>query len=93
MPYKILRGFDAILPQEAIVINEDTELNVGDSVKIGIQCQDGQIEKPWVTIVNKFSDETFHVAIDNDLVLTHKHGLKDKDLLILNRDQLLAVLK
>ena len=93
MSYKILRGFDAILPQEAIVINEGTELNVGDSVKIGIQCPDGQVEKPWVTIVNKFNDGVFHVAIDNDLVLTHKHGLKDKDLLILDRGQLLAVLK
>lgn len=90
--YKLLEGFHAMLPIEAIVVNPDTDINVGDSVKIGVACNDYE-EKFWATVLNAAPNGSYLVQIDQDLWFTPAHGLRDGTKLVVERKHIVALLR
>ena len=91
--YKLLEGFHAMLPIEAIVVNPDTDINVGDSVKIGVACNNYE-EKFWATVeeCSEISDR-YLVKVGQDLWFTPAHGLRDGDNLVVERKHIVALLR
>lgn len=90
--YKLLEGFHAILPMEAIVVNPDTDINAGDSVKIGVACNN-YVEKFWASVINVSSNGNYLVQVDQDLWCTPEHGLRDGSKLVVERKHIVALLR
>jgi len=71
------------------------KISVGDWVKIKKEFDPvGGIcgERFWVK-VTKISKNKIYGKVDNDLLYTHVHGLKDGDKVILTLDDVLTVMK
>lgn len=81
-----------MLPIEAIVVNPDTDINVGDSVKIGVACNNYE-EKFWATVINESPNGNYLVQIDQDLWRTPAHGLRDGSKLVVERKHIVALLR
>lgn len=62
------------------------KLRIGDSVKINAAN-----ERFWVTITNITKDAIMAV-VDNDLVLTEKHGLSQGDFVKIQREHVYSIM-
>lgn len=78
MRYKLLEGFPSMLPKEAFVPAQPSDIQMGDYVKIGVETASHKTEKFWayVYFINSATSQ-YHVRINNDLILTSEHGLRD----------------
>lgn len=93
MKYKLLEAFQTLIPIGAIVVTESTPISEGDYVKIGVETH-GHSEKFWAVIyaIDRDNDR-FAVRINQDLQLTHYHGLSDADELVVERKHIVAIIK
>lgn len=95
--YTLLEGFHSMLPQEAIVPSEPSQIQEGDYVKIGVEvvghCYTAT-EKFWAVVyaINR-DDWKYGVRINQDLQQTALHGLSDGDELIVEFKHIVAVIK
>jgi hypothetical protein len=82
-----------LVPNGAVKVNEDTPINIGQHVKIGVDFGKGS-EIFWAIVVDKSAIDLnrFLVCIDQDLELTRWHGLSDKDELVVERKHISYVL-
>ncbi|ANJ65144.1 hypothetical protein FROZEN_12 [Erwinia phage vB_EamP_Frozen] len=93
MSYKILEGFHAMLPPNAIVPSQLSDISEGDSVKIGVEAQN-RTEKFWATVYAIDRDNgVLGVRIDNDLQYSEYHGLHDRDELNVKWEYVVGVIK
>lgn len=98
MSYKLLEGFHSILPQEATVPSQPSDIQEGDFVKIGVKTEQNgytATEKFWAIVVERSAIDTdrFLVSINQDLELTRYHGLRDTDKLVVEFKHIVAVIK
>ena len=96
MKYQLLEASDVIspvLPPEAIVVNESTNIQEGDYAKIAVQV--GKAKEIFWAVVYAIDRENdkFAVRINQDLVLTQYHGLSDEDELVVERKHIVAIIK
>lgn len=96
MSYQLLAASDVIssvLPSEAIIVDESTEIQEGDYAKIAVQIGLGK-EIFW-TVVEECSEisDRYLVKVNQDLVLTKYHGLSDADELVVERKHIIAIIK
>lgn len=96
MNYKLLEASDVIspvLPPEAIIVDESTEIQEGDYAKIAVQI--GLAKEIFWAVVYAIDRENdkFGVRINQDLVLTQYHGLSDADELVVERKHIVAIIK
>lgn len=96
MSYQLLEASDVIspvLPSEAIVVNESTDIQEGDYAKIAVQSGPAK-EIFWAVVyaIDRENDK-FAVRINQDLVLTNYHGLSDADELVVERKHIVAIIK
>lgn len=96
MSYQLLAASDVIspvLPSEAIIVDESTDIQEGDYAKIAVQV--GQAKEIFWTVVYAIDREKdkFGVRINQDLVLTQYHGLSDADELAVERKHIVAIIK
>lgn len=96
MSYQLLEASDVIspvLPPEAIIVDENTEIQEGDYAKIAVQIGLGK-EIFW-TVVEECSEisDRYLVKVNQDLVLTKYHGLSDADELVVERKHIIAIIK
>lgn len=95
--YVLLEGFASMLPEEAIVPAEPSQIQEGDYVKIGVFMEDESIlgsEKFWAVVYAIDRDNwKYGVRINQDLRLTRHHGLSDGDELIVEFKHIVAVIK
>ena len=96
MSYQLLAASDVIspvLPPEAIIVREDTDIQEGDYAKIAVQIGLGK-EIFWAVVyaIDRENDK-FAVRINQDLVLTKYHGLSDADELVVERKHIVAIIK
>lgn len=96
MNYKLLEASDVIgpvLPPEAIIVREDTEIQVGDFVKIAVKS--GPVREIfWATVYALDKDiDKFGVHINQDLRFTLYHELRDGDSLAVKRKNIIAIIK
>ncbi|UUG68348.1 hypothetical protein B2_gp64 [Shigella phage B2] len=93
--YKLLEGFHSMLPQEAIVPSQPSDVQEGDYVKIGVETNDGKAtEKFWAVVYCIDRDNwKYGVRINQDLCQTQLHGLSDGDELIVEFKHIVAVIK
>ena len=93
MSYKLLVGFRALLPREAIVVDARTNIQEGDYVKIGVETE-GHSEKFWALVYAIDRDTNkFGVRINQDLQLTRYHGLSDGDEMVVERKHIVALIR
>lgn len=59
-------------------------LKKGDTVKIGLVANREQGERFWA-IIEEVDGDKLTVSVDNDLIFTEKHGIKDDDVLVIDR--------
>ncbi len=91
-------GFRLALSSEALKPTDENiaDLKVGAFIKIGLTGDEFPAipcEYCWTQLLNLNHDKnSYQVSIDNDLVLSHIHGLYDGDSLIITKDQILAIL-
>lgn len=95
--YVLLEGFASMLPEEAIVPAEPSQIQEGDYVKIGVEvighCYTAT-EKFWAVVYAIDRDNwKYGVRINQDLQQTSLHGLSDGDELIVEFKHIVAVLK
>lgn len=95
--YTLLEGFHSMLPQEAIVPSEPSQIQEGDYVKIGVEvvghCYTAT-EKFWAVVYAIDRDNwKYGVRINQDLRLTRYHGLSDGDELTVEFKHIVAVIK
>lgn len=94
MKYKLLEGFHAMLPPNAIVPSQLNDISEGDSVKIGVECLNHRTEKFWGTVYAIDRDNgILGVRIDNDLQFSMYHGLYDGDELNVKWEYVVGVIK
>lgn len=94
MKYFLLNGFHAMLPMEAIVPSQPSDISEGDYVKIGVETVCHRTEKFWAVVYAIDRDNgTFGVRVNNDLQFTRYHGLRDKSELIVNFNHIVGVMK
>lgn len=95
MNYKLLEASDVspVLPPEAIIVNENTDIQEGDYAKIAVQV--GQAKEIFWAVIYAIDRENdkFGVRINQDLVLTKYHGLSDADELVVERKHIVAIIK
>ena len=95
--YVLLEGFASMLPKEAIVPAEPSQIQEGDYVKIGVEvighCYTAT-EKFWAVVYAIDRDNwKYGVRINQDLQQTSLHGLSDGDELTVEFKHIVAVLK
>ena len=95
MKYKLLEASDVspVLPPEAIVVNESTNIQKGDYAKIAVQV--GKAKEIFWAVVEECSEisDRYLVKVNQDLVLTNYHGLSDEDELVVERKHIVAIIK
>lgn len=95
--YVLLEGFHSMLPIGAIVPSEPSQISEGDYVKIGVSLQGDSVagsEKFWGIVYAIDRDNwKYGVRINQDLRLTHYHGLSDGDELTVEFKHIVAVIK
>lgn len=96
MKYKLLEASDVIrpvLPPEAIIVNESTDIQEGDYAKIAVQI--GLAKEIFWAVVEECSEinDRYLVKVNQDLVLTKYHGLSDEDELVVERKHIIAIIK
>lgn len=96
--YLLLEGFHSMLPQEAIVPAEPSQIQEGDYVKIGVEVLGYRYtatEKFWAVVIEHSSIDVnrFLVRINQDLQQTALHGLSDGDELTVEFKHIVAVIK
>lgn len=93
MKYELLEGFHTMLPPEAKVFNPDDvyKLEIGNYVKIGVQCTNGRTERFWAVITQLVP--TIKAEVNQDLYLTPLHGLKDESPLELEPKHIVAYMR
>lgn len=95
MNYKLLEAsvISPVLPPEAIIVDESTDIQEGDYAKIAVQV--GQAKEIFWAVVYAIDRENdkLGVRINQDLVLTQYHGLSDADELVVERKNIIAVIK
>lgn len=96
MNYKLLEASDVIspvLPPEAIIVNESTDIQEGDYAKIAVQV--GKAKEIFWAVVEECSEisDRYLVKVNQDLVLTKYHGLSDADELVVERKHIVAIIK
>lgn len=95
--YTLLEGFHSMLPQEAIVPSEPSQIQEGDYVKIGVTMENESVsgsEKFWAVVYAIDRDNwKYGVRINQDLRLTRYHGLSDGDELTVEFKHIVAVIK
>lgn len=52
---------------------------LGATVKVGYENGDGPGEKFWTTVVARLDNGDYLLCVDNDLVMTARHGLRYRD--------------
>lgn len=66
----------------------------GHTIKIGIKQDKDPVdfgaERCWTKVISREGD-SFVCSIDNDLVLTHLHGIKYEDLVKVHKHNILAI--
>jgi hypothetical protein len=67
------------------------EIKINDHVKICVQKENEKGEPFWVK-VQKIEGETITGFIDNNLVLTHLHGLKSDDVITFEKKNIYNIL-
>ncbi len=89
----IIKPESTVLPKGAVKVSEDTPINEGQHVKIGVKSGPAT-EIFWAVVVEQsaFDENRFLVCIDQDLQLTKFHGLSDKDELVVERKHIVAVM-
>ena len=96
--YVLLEGFASMLPEEAIVPTEPSQIQEGDYVKIGVEvighCYTAT-EKFWALVIEHSSidENRLLVRINQDLQQTSLHGLSDGDELTIEFKHIVAVIK
>ncbi len=95
--YVLLEGFHSMLPEEAFVPSEPSQISEGDYVKIGVSLQGDSVEgseKFWGVVYAIDRDNwKYGVRINQDLRLTRYHGLSDGDELTVEFKHIVAVIK
>lgn len=95
--YLLLEGFASMLPEEAIVPAEPSQIQEGDYVKIGIEVLGYRYtatEKFWAVVYAIDRDNwKYGVRINQDLHQTALHGLSDGDELTVEFKHIVAVIK
>lgn len=95
--YVLLEGFHSMLPEEAVVPSEPSQISEGDYVKIGVSLQGDSVggsEKFWGVVYAIDRDNwKYGVRINQDLRLTRYHGLSDGDELTVEFKHIVAVIK
>lgn len=95
--YVLLEGFHSMLPEEAIVPTEPSQIQEGDYVKIGVGVLGYHYtatEKFWAVVYAIDRDNwKYGVRINQDLQQTTLHGLSDGDELIVEFKHIVAVIK
>lgn len=94
--YKLLEGFHSLLPQEAIVPSQPSDVQEGDYVKIGVETGQGFIatEKFWAVVYAIDRDDwKYGVRINQDMCQTQLHGLSDGDELMVEFKHIVAVIR
>lgn len=95
--YVLLEGFHSMLPQEAIVPAEPSQIQEGDYVKIGVEMLGNGYaltEKFWAVVYAIDRDKwKYGVRINQDLQMTKWHGLSDGDELTVEFKHIVAVIK
>lgn len=95
--YLLLEGFASMLPEEAIVPAEPSQIQEGDYVKIGVEVLGYRYtatEKFWAVVYAIDRDNwKYGVRINQDLQQTALHGLSDGDELIVEFKHIVAVIK
>ena len=81
------------LPPQAKVVHAmlADELKYGDHVKFTVECS-GMTEKFWCNFMHLDEDGGIHCKVDNYLLLTHLHGIADKEILVVDRAFLCAAI-
>ena len=89
----IIKPESTLIPEGAVEVSEDTPINEGQHVKIGVQSGPAR-EIFWAIVVEQsaFDKNRFLVCIAQDLQLTNYHGLSDKDELVVERKHISLVL-
>lgn len=67
------------------------EIKINDFVKIGVANQGKRGERFWV-LVTKIENQTITGIINNDLVLTHEHGLKCDDVVTFEKKNIYNIM-
>lgn len=95
--YVLLEGFASMLPKEAIVPAEPSQIQEGNYVKIGVQVLEYRYtatEKFWALVYAIDRDNwKYGVRINQDLQQTALHGLSDGDELTVEFKHIVAVIK
>ena len=95
--YKLLEGFYSMLPQEASVPSQPSDIQEGDFVKIGVGMIGNGFtltEKFWAVVYAIDRDNwKYGVRINQDLQMTKWHGLSDNDELMVEFKHIVAVIK
>ena len=95
--YTLLEGFHSMLPEEAIVPSEPSQISEGDYVKIGVEIYGHNYtasEKFWAVVYAIDRDNwKYGVRITQDLKQTALHGLSDGDELTVEFKHIVAVIK
>lgn len=97
MSYTLLEGFHSMLPPEAIVPSQPSDIQEGDYVKIGVEVTRYRYtatEKFWAYVYCIDRDTwKYGVRINQDLHQTQLHGLSDGDELTIEFKHIVAVIK
>lgn len=95
MKYKLLEASDVspVLPPEAVIVDESTNIQEGDYAKIAVQV--GKAKEIFWAVVEECSEisDRYLVKVNQDLVLTQYHGLSDEDELVVERKHIVAIIK
>lgn len=95
--YLLLESFASMLPEEAIVPAEPSQIQEGDYVKIGVEVLGYRYtatEKFWAVVYAIDRDNwKYGVRINQDLQQTALHGLSDGDELTVEFKHIVAVIK
>lgn len=96
MKYKLLVASDVIspvLPPEAIIVREDTDIQEGDYIKIAVSS--GPVREIFWAIIYAIDRENdkFGIRINQDLRFTLYHELRDGDAMAVKRKNIIAVIK
>lgn len=95
MNYKLLEASDVstVLPSEAIIVDESTDIQEGDYAKIAVQI--GLAKEIFWAVVEECSEisDRYLVKVNQDLILTKYHGLSDADELVVERKHIIAIIK
>ena len=74
---------------------EIAKIKTGDNIKVGakqnIDENSPNVERFWCKVIGKQGD-SFLATVNNDLVLTHLHGLKFNDLIKIESYQIIGII-